>query len=227
MKGVVRGASLVGDPDPKTIEMARGFSVVTPPRDVPPVHRAGIPPPPQPISFLPASILRVIDVEFEEVLKKVLEDGPEGTSKEWMNDIQSEYGRVPLIFRRMAERPEVLISHLLYKGTVISTSSIEPKYVELISLAVGAALKCPHCVEYHMQSAMRKGATREEILEVILISGMLANSAILASAYRIIDTVESCAACDVNGLNGKVTAKKAPAETKPKGRRSKRTAPAL
>jgi AhpD family alkylhydroperoxidase len=169
----------------------------------------------------------VIVVEFEEVLKKVLEDGPEGTSKEWMNDIQSEYGRVPLIFRRMAERPEVLISHLLYKGTVISTSSIEPKYVELISLAVGSALKCPHCVEYHMQAAMRKGATRDEILEVVLIAGMLANSAILANAYRIIDNVESCAACDVNGLNGKVkkSAEKAPEDTKPKGRRTKRTAP--
>jgi len=170
----------------------------------------------------------VIVVEFEEVLKKVVEDGAEATSKEWMNDIQSEYGRVPLIFRRMAERPEVLISHLLYKGTVISTSSIEPKYVELISLAVGSALKCPHCVEYHMQAAMRKGATRDEILEVVLIAGMLANSAILANAYRIIDNVESCAACDVNGLNGKVKGpeEKAPAEKKPKGRRSKRAAPA-
>jgi AhpD family alkylhydroperoxidase len=128
----------------------------------------------------------------------------------------------------MAERPEVLISHLLYKGTVISPSTIEPKYVELISLAVGSALKCPHCVEYHMQAAMRKGATREEILEVVLIAGMLANSAILANAYRIIDNVESCAACDVNGLNGKETksAEKAPAGTKPKGRITRRAAPA-
>jgi alkylhydroperoxidase/carboxymuconolactone decarboxylase family protein YurZ len=50
---------------------------------------------------------------------------------------------------------------------------------------------------------MRKGATRDEILEVILIAGMLANSAILANAYRIIDNVEECPTCDVNGINGK------------------------
>ena len=57
--------------------------------------------------------------------------------------IENEYGKVPLIFRRMGERPEVLISHLLYKSTVAETSQLDPKYVELISMAVGAALKCP------------------------------------------------------------------------------------
>ena len=135
---------------------------------------------------------------FEDILTTIVEEGTESISKEWMDDIEKEYGRVPLIFRRMAERPEVLISHLLYKGAISKTSSIEPKYVELISLAVGSALKCPHCVEYHMQAAMRKGATREEILEVVLIAGLLANAAILANAYRIIDNVERCTACDIN-----------------------------
>jgi AhpD family alkylhydroperoxidase len=142
-------------------------------------------------------------MEFEEVLAKIINDGTTVISKEWLDDIEKEYGRVPLIFKRMAERPEVLISHLLYKGTVTTAGAIEPKMLELISLAVGAALKCPHCVDYHVRAAMRKGATRDEILEVILVAGMLANSAILANAYRIIDNVEACPTCDVNGINGK------------------------
>ena len=141
---------------------------------------------------------------FEDILNEILKNGIEGTSKEWMKDIEQEYGRVPLIFQRMSERPEILISHLLYKGAISKTSTIEPKYVELISLAVGAAVKCPHCVEYHMQAAMRKGASHEEILEVILIAGLLANAAILANAYRIIDNVEKekCPTCDINA-NGR------------------------
>ncbi|MDD1677130.1 MAG: carboxymuconolactone decarboxylase family protein [Methanomicrobiales archaeon] len=142
-------------------------------------------------------------MEFEEVLAKIINDGTTEISKEWLDDIEKEYGRVPLIFKRMAERPEVLISHLLYKGTVTTAGAIEPKMLELISLAVGAALKCPHCVDYHVRAAMRKGASRDEILEVILVAGMLANSAILANAYRIIDNVEECPTCDVNGINGK------------------------
>jgi AhpD family alkylhydroperoxidase len=143
----------------------------------------------------------VYPMAFEDILEKIINQGVDGTSEKWLNDIQNEYGRVPLIFKRMAEKPEILISHLLYKGAITQTSTIEPKYIELISLAVGAALKCPHCVDYHARAAMRKGANREEILEVILISGLLANAAILANAYRIIDKVETCVACDIN-VNG-------------------------
>jgi len=136
--------------------------------------------------------------EFVEKLAKIVEQGADVTADEWMKVIEEDYGRVPLIFKRMGERPEVLISHLLYKGTVAQTSPLDPRYVELISMAVGAALKCPHCTGYHMQAATRMGATREEILEVILIAGMISNSSVLANAYRIFDEkVEKCIPCKV------------------------------
>ncbi|BBL69196.1 carboxymuconolactone decarboxylase family protein [Methanoculleus chikugoensis] len=138
-------------------------------------------------------------MDFEKVLTKVMERGSDVFAEDLLREIENEYGRVPLIFERMAERPEILISHLLYKGAVVETSQLEPKTIELISLAVGAALKCSHCVEYHMQSAMAKGATRAEILEVILIAGMLANSAVLADAYRVVNGSTPCPSCDING----------------------------
>ncbi len=139
--------------------------------------------------------------EFEERLAKIVEQGADLTADEWMKAIEVEYGRVPLIFKRMGERPEVLISHLLYKGTVAQTSPLDPKYVELISLGVGAALKCPHCTGYHMQAAVKMGATREEILEVILLAGMISNSSVLANAYRIIDEkLERCIPCETKGV---------------------------
>jgi len=143
-------------------------------------------------------------VEFNDSLREILKRGPEKASEDWMKSIGEEYGTVPLIFKRMSERPEVLLSHLLYKGAVAETSSIDPKYVELISLAVGAALKCNHCVEYHMKAALKKGATREEILEVVLIAGSLANAAVLADAYRVVDSnsdTSTCgASCDLRGV---------------------------
>ena len=138
--------------------------------------------------------------QFEEKLAHIVEQGADLTADEWMKAIEEEYGRVPLVFKRMGERPEVLISHLLYKGTVAQTSPLDPKYVELISMAVGAALKCPHCTGYHMQAALKMGATRDEILEVILLSGMISNSSVLANAYRIFDEkIEKCVPCEVAG----------------------------
>lgn len=142
--------------------------------------------------------------QFEEKLAHIVDTGADKTAKEWMQDIEREYGKVPLVFKRMGERPEVLISHLLYKGTVAQTSPLDPKYVELISMAVGAALKCPHCTGYHMQAALKMGATREEILEVILLSGMISNSSVLANAYRIFDEkLEKCIPCEMkDGVPG-------------------------
>lgn len=140
---------------------------------------------------------------FEEKLARIVDQGADVTADEWMKVIEEEYGKVPLVFRRMGERPEVLISHLLYKGTVAETSPLDPKYVELISMAVGAALKCPHCTGYHMQAALKMGASREEILEVILLSGMISNSSVLANAYRIVDEkLERCVPCEVKGVGG-------------------------
>ena len=150
--------------------------------------------------------------EFELTLQEIVSRGGEEIAEAWMKDIEVEYGRAPLIFKRMAERPEVLISHLLYKTAVIKTSAIDPKYTELISMAVGAALRCPHCTSYHMQAAVKKGATREEILEVILIAGMISNSSVLANAYRIFDEKMSrCLPCGFGknkaGCLGSIVAK--------------------
>ena len=140
--------------------------------------------------------------EFEERLAQIVARGADVTADTWMREIEVEYGRVPLIFKRMGERPEVLISHLLYKGTVAQTSPLDPKYVELISLGVGAALKCPHCTGYHMQAALKMGASREEILEVILLAGMISNSSVLANSYRIFDEkMERCIPCETKGVS--------------------------
>jgi len=154
--------------------------------------------------------------EFEERLAQIVARGAEVTADDWMRKIEDEYGRVPLIFKRMGERPEVLISHLLYKGTVAQTSPLDPKYVELISLGVGAALKCPHCTGYHMQAALKMGASREEILEVILLAGMIANSSVLANSYRIFDEkMERCIPCESKGM-GLPKLKRKPASPKTK-----------
>jgi AhpD family alkylhydroperoxidase len=133
---------------------------------------------------------------FEHIIKEVLKHGAADTAHTWMDAILEDNGRVPLIFERMADRPEVLISHLLYKTAVLKTSTLAPKYVELISLAVSSALRCNHCTDYHVQAAIRKGATKDEILEAILIAGLTSQSTVLADAYRTYDdSIKECTSC--------------------------------
>lgn len=134
---------------------------------------------------------------------KIAECGSEKSARDLLDRVEKETGQVPLIYKKMAKKPEVLISHLLYKSAVTETSSLEPKIVELISLAVGAALNCPHCTEYHMRTAKARGATKDEILESILLAGSLAQASVLADAYRVIEAEdESCkGSCELNGLS--------------------------
>ena len=133
---------------------------------------------------------------FENIIREVLKNGAAKTAQEWVEAIRKDYGRAPLIFERMAEKPEILISHLLYKNSVLKTGTLEPKIVELISLAVSAALRCNHFTDYHVQAALRKGASPDQILEAIMVAGLTSQSTVLADAYRTYsDTMEECISC--------------------------------
>jgi hypothetical protein len=60
------------------------------------------------------------------------------------------------------------------------------------------------------------GASREEILEVILLAGMISNSSVLANSYRIFDEkMEQCIPCQSKGVDIEGTKRKT-ASTKKK-----------
>jgi AhpD family alkylhydroperoxidase len=143
--------------------------------------------------------------EFEQILKDIAERGLASTTDSWMQSVREEYGQVPYIFEQMAEHPSALISHLLYRNEVERTSKLDPKVIELVSIAAAAALRCPHCTRFHMKAAQWKGATRDEILEVILIAGLMANAAVLATSYRVADEhLDKCSACEIGSHVNKI-----------------------
>ncbi|HJJ47734.1 MAG TPA: carboxymuconolactone decarboxylase family protein [Methanocorpusculum sp.] len=138
------------------------------------------------------------DMNFHEALRAVENNGAEKTAADWLMRVEEEFGSAPLIYRKLEASPEALISHLLYKNAVTAAGALPPKTVELISLAVGAALRCDHCTSYHMHAAQKVGATREEILETVLLAGMLSQSSILANAYRVVEPITEKKECGVS-----------------------------
>ena len=60
-----------------------------------------------------------------------------------------------------------------------------------------------------MQAALKMGASREEILEVILLAGMISNSSVLANSYRIFDEkMERCIPCETKGVSKETPGRK-------------------
>lgn len=145
------------------------------------------------------------DLNFDDAIREVQAKGAKETAADWLLRVEDEYGTAPLIYKKLEDSPEALISHLLYKNAVNQMSSLEPKVIELISLAVGAALRCDHCTAYHMKVAQKMGIPKEEILEAILVAGLLANSSVLANAYRLVPEVsleKDCgASCSIGGVS--------------------------
>ena len=94
-------------------------------------------------------------------------------------------GAVGLMLRVLSRRPELFAPHVLQGVQIYDTpKAIDPKTAELAAIAASAALMCEYCLDAHMRAARRKGATLEEIFDVILVAGAVAESSTLAVAFR-------------------------------------------
>ena len=51
--------------------------------------------------------------------------------------------------------------------------AIPRKYRELIAIAVAHTTQCAYCIDVHVASAKKAGATREEVAEAILLAAAL------------------------------------------------------
>jgi len=99
--------------------------------------------------------------------------------------IRRRDGGLGLLVRVLSRRPEVLAPHALQGAQLYDApKAIDPKTAELAAVAASAALMCEHCLAAHMRAAQRKGATLEEIFDVLLIGGAIAESSVLSVAFR-------------------------------------------
>ncbi len=63
--------------------------------------------------------------------------------------------------------PEVMKAFSAMAQAATSPGVIDGKTKELIALAIAVAIRCDGCVAFHSKAAVKLGATREEIMEVM------------------------------------------------------------
>jgi AhpD family alkylhydroperoxidase len=122
-------------------------------------------------------------------IEKILKKEPDEATEELLKEVEKAYGEVPYILDFMKQSPELLVTKVLYDNAIIREfKRLDQKTIELISIAVSAALRCDHCLKMHIRVAQRVGVTKEEIFDAILIAGSLSNSAVLAEGTRAMDS---------------------------------------
>ncbi|MFB3765419.1 MAG: carboxymuconolactone decarboxylase family protein [Methanotrichaceae archaeon] len=72
--------------------------------------------------------------------------------------------------------PPIIGADLAFKrlaSEIMKDSALTSKEKAVIALACAVAVKCEHCVKVHKEHAMNAGASRDEILEVAAVAGLV------------------------------------------------------
>lgn len=94
----------------------------------------------------------------------------------------------PLVL--MSKRPGVLSNFMAYGKQLFEGGPLNDRERFLIALSAAAALKSPNCIRAHTKRAQKAGATKEEVLQAILIAGMISNTSSLHVAYDSTDILD-------------------------------------
>jgi AhpD family alkylhydroperoxidase len=66
-----------------------------------------------------------------------------------------------------AGTPNVMKEFSALARAALEPKSLDVKTKELIALAISVATRCEPCIAFHAQSAVKQGATRDEVMEAM------------------------------------------------------------
>jgi AhpD family alkylhydroperoxidase len=78
--------------------------------------------------------------------------------------------------------------------TAEATDVIDNKTKELMSLAIGVAVRCDDCILWHTAAALEAGATREEVVDTLKIAVVMGGGPAMAyavEAYEVLNELEA------------------------------------
>ncbi len=110
-------------------------------------------------------------------MKKTQKKVPASKKGKEMKDLEKMIGKVPVIFKRLADiEPEMYNLILRMEEHIWGDGSLTRQTKKLIAIAVAAALRDPHAVRAQLAGAPELGISRDEIEEALrvtyLLSGM-------------------------------------------------------
>jgi AhpD family alkylhydroperoxidase len=99
-------------------------------------------------------------------------------------DVQEMLGVVPFIFSILRDRPEAFALSAIADYRISRPGSLDAKTAELVAIAAAAGAGADSCLKVHMGAALKEGASRDEILDTLLIAAMIGKTRVLASSLR-------------------------------------------
>ncbi len=99
--------------------------------------------------------------------------------------IKKEYGSIPLINQVLSERPDLFIPVAnLGRAAIEGRGVMEKKTRYLCALAAASAEGAEYCIKVQAEHAMQEGATRDEVLEAMVIGSYMSLTKAQSYAFR-------------------------------------------
>lgn len=95
--------------------------------------------------------------------------------------------KYPKLTKEMADKKAALAPQNIgawrnFSKTVFKAGALDEKTKQLIAVAVAHVTQCAYCIRSHTPRALRKGATKEEIMEAIWVASEMRAGAAYAHA---------------------------------------------
>lgn len=92
--------------------------------------------------------------------------------------------------KKAALAPKNITAWRNFSKTVFEEGALPEKTKQLIAVAAAHVTQCPYCIRSHTKQALRKGASKEEIMEAIWIAAEMRAGAAYAHATIAMDEME-------------------------------------
>ncbi len=75
-------------------------------------------------------------------------------------------------------------------ATTTAPGALDAKTKQLIALAIAISSRCEGCIAYHIQDAVRAGASREDIMETVGISILMGGGPAVIFASEVLKAMD-------------------------------------
>ena len=107
-----------------------------------------------------------------------------------LQETEDFFGMVPFVPRFLSARPDIFIPyHDLSKKVMLKPSHLDHKTAELAAVAAGSAIASEHCLNVHIEAAFNGGASKDEILEAIMMGAFMSLTKSQSIALRKLEEI--------------------------------------
>jgi AhpD family alkylhydroperoxidase len=107
-----------------------------------------------------------------------------------LEETKELFGTVPFVPQFLSTRPDIFIPyHDLSHKVMLCPDHLDHKTAELAAVAAGSAIASEHCLNVHIEAAFNAGASKDEILESIMMGAFMALTKSQSIALRKLDEI--------------------------------------